>query len=79
MKVELWFQRSSQPVRFDNAQATYQKGDLFCVGYEDDFGKHVKKYPVTSLFCVHEEEFPSSQPKHVIPPGPDFPRKGVKV
>jgi len=67
MRVDVWFQRSSQPVRFDNVYATYQKGDLFCVGYEDELGTHIKKYPVTHLFCVHEEEFPSSQPK---PPTP---------
>ena len=62
MKVEVWFQRSSQPVRFPDACATYQKGDMFCVGYNGEFGQHVKKYPMTSLFCVDESEFFSSQP-----------------
>jgi len=67
MKIELWFQNSSQPVKFKDAYATYQKGDLLCVGYVDEFGQHVKKYPVQHLFCVHEEEFPSSQPNPPIP------------
>ncbi|KKK67720.1 hypothetical protein LCGC14_2951260 [marine sediment metagenome] len=62
MKVEVWFQQSNQPVKFPNAKATYQKGDLLCVGYEDEFGPHVKKYPLQHIFCVHEEEFSSSQP-----------------
>jgi hypothetical protein len=62
MKVDVWFQQSSQPVKFENAYATYQKGDMFCVGYSDEFGQHVKKYPVVNLFCVYEREFPSSQP-----------------
>jgi len=63
MEVSIWFQRSSQPIRFDNVYATYQKGDLFCVGHKDKLGQRVKKYPIATLYCVEETEFTSSQPK----------------
>ena len=63
MKVEVWFQRSNQPIKFDNVYATYQKGDLFCIGYRDGAGKErVSKYPVANLFTVSEYDFESSQP-----------------
>jgi len=64
MKVAVWFQLSSQPVIFKAAEATYQKGNLLCVSYWDeaDGRKHVKKYPVQSLFMVDESDFPTSQP-----------------
>lgn len=65
MIVEIWFELSNQPVRFGNVYATYQKGDLFCVGYNDKSGQHVKKYPILHLWCVDETEFASSQPKGV--------------
>lgn len=65
MKVEVWFQRSNQPIKFDNVQATYQKGDMFCVGHKDSEGNaHVSKYPIGSLFKVEEYDFKSSQPKN---------------
>ena len=64
MKVEIWFQLSNQPIKFDNAQATYQKGDLLCVGYKNAEGEaHVSKYPINNLFKVEEYDFVSSQPK----------------
>jgi len=64
MIVKIWFQKSNQPVTFKDADATYQKGDLFCVGYWDeaDGKQHAKKYPIVSLFMVDESDFPSSQP-----------------
>lgn len=52
MKVEVWFQRSSQPIVFENVAATYQKGDMFCIAH----GDCRTKYPVCSLFQV--KEFP---------------------
>jgi len=63
MRVEVWFDRSSQPIRFDNVYATYQKGDLFCVGYKDADGRGtVAKYPLDHIFTIAEYDFESSQP-----------------
>ena len=66
MYVEVWFERSNQPVCLENVKATYQKGDMFCVSYATaDLGKDVQavvKYPVDHIFCVHEADYPSSQP-----------------
>lgn len=63
MYVEVWFERSNQPVCSENVTATYQKGDMFCIGYETKEGKpRVVKYPIDHIFCVHEFDYPSSQP-----------------
>jgi len=59
MRVEVWFDKSSQPIVFTEAKATYQKGDLFCIETED----YRTKYPLDHLFMVRESEFRSSQPK----------------
>ena len=53
MEVSIWFEKSSQPIIFEDAQATYQKGDLFCVA---DGGIRFK-YPLDHIFCVREENF----------------------
>lgn len=57
MKVEIWFQRSSQPIIYKNAKSTYQKGDLFCVEVGDE--RH--KFPIDHLFKIKETDFISSQ------------------
>jgi len=63
MKVKIWFQLSSQPINFENVYATYQKGDLICIGYKDKDGKQaVNKYPIAHLFAIKEYDFESSQP-----------------
>ena len=62
MKVEVWFQRSSQPVKFDKAYATYQKGDLFCVA----FGDTRDKFPLAHIWKIRESEFYSSQSNHRV-------------
>jgi hypothetical protein len=64
MKVEIWFDRSSVPIVYEEAYATYQKGDMLCVRYEDEnLGQAVDKYPVVSIFKVRETGFKSSQPQ----------------
>ncbi len=64
MKVEIWFDRSSVPVVYEEAESTYQKGDMLCVGYEDDnFGRAVDKYPVAHIFKMRETGVASSQPQ----------------
>ena len=60
MKIEIWFQKSSQPIIYADARTTYQKGSFFCVETED---KRIK-YPIDHLFCVKESEFISSQEKN---------------
>ena len=62
MIVKIYFDRSSMPIGI-NAQSTYQKGDMFCVGYETSEGKEVDKYPIRNIFKVNESHFESSQPK----------------
>lgn len=64
MKVEIWFDRSSVPVVYENVTATYQKGDMLCIGYDDDdLGRTVDKYPVDHIFKIRETQFRSSQPR----------------
>ena len=50
MKVEVWMQKSSQPIVFEDAKATYQKGDMFCIAH----GNTRTKYPINSLYQVKE-------------------------
>jgi hypothetical protein len=52
MKVEIYLQRTSQRIVFENATNTYQKGDLFCVYLKSE--NTVYKYPIASLFNVKE-------------------------
>jgi len=63
MYVDIWFDKSSHPITFDNAHVTYQKGDLFCVMYNIDGKQKVVKYPIDHIFCIRESEYPSSQPE----------------
>ena len=58
MIVEIWFDKSSVPIVYENADSTYQKGNLLCVGYD----KKVDKYPLDHIFKVRESNFSSSQP-----------------
>ena len=62
MKIEIWFQQSNVPITYE-ARATYQKGDMFCIGYEDGEEKRVDKYPVWNIFRVRESGFASSLPR----------------
>ena len=64
MIVKIWFERSNVPIVYENAQSTYQKGDMFCVGYgrsEKTVGQ-ADKYPIGHIFKVNESEFITSQP-----------------
>ena len=58
MIVEVWFDKSSQPILYLDAKATYQKGDIFCIEVK---GFRVK-YPLAHLFMVRESDFVTSQP-----------------
>jgi len=57
MIVKIWFDRSSVPITYI-ADSTYQKGDMFCIGYNEQ----VDKYPIAHIFKVNEDNFTSSQP-----------------
>ena len=59
MRVKIWFDRSSVPIIYEEADSTYQKGDMFCIGYK----AQVDKYPMTKIFKVNESHFITSQPK----------------
>lgn len=52
MKVEIFLQKASQRIIFENATNTYQKGDLFCVYLKDE--DRVYKYPLKTIFNVKE-------------------------
>ena len=58
MKVEIWFDRSNVSVVYEHAESTYQKGDMFCIGYKNQ----VDKYPVSHIFKVNESNFVTSKP-----------------
>ena len=62
MLVRIWFERSSVPILY-NAKSTYQKGDLFCIGYDSPEGRQVDKYPIDHIFKVNESLFESSKPR----------------
>ena len=62
MKVKIWFDRSNVPITYEGAISTYQKGDLFCVGYNGYCYGKVDKYPLAHIFKISESEFFSSQP-----------------
>lgn len=59
MVVKIWFDRSSVPIVYKDAESTYQKGDMFCVGYKGQ----VDKYPISHIFKVNESNFTTSQPR----------------
>lgn len=52
MKVEIYLQRTSQRIVFENATNTYQKGDLFCVFLKEE--NKVYKYPMSTIFNIKE-------------------------
>ena len=55
-RVEIKFLLTSQPIVFENAINTYQKGDLFCVMELDQSGNRtVYKYPIPNIFQVKED------------------------
>lgn len=58
MEVKIWFDRSSVPIVYKEADSTYQKGDMFCIGYNGQ----VDKYPIRNIFKVNESNFITSQP-----------------
>jgi len=53
MKVEIFLQKASQRITFDNATNTYQKGDLFCVYLKEE--NKVYKYPISTIFNIKED------------------------
>ena len=53
MKLMIWTDRQSQPMTI-NAKSTYQKGDMFCVEWMDGDVRMVYKYPISTIFRVHE-------------------------
>ena len=52
MKVNVWFDKTSQPILHD-AITTYQKGDLFCVRLVSGV---TVKYPINHIFRIEEWE-----------------------
>ena len=66
MIVKIWFDRSSVPIKY-TADSTYQKGDMFCIGYgADDNNPEVDKYPIQNIFKVNESQFVTSQPNKEV-------------
>lgn len=57
MKVEIWTENNSQAITIE-AEASYQKGDLFCVKKAGE--DVVYQYPIVHLFCVKLSEFAHS-------------------
>ena len=55
MKVEIYLQKASQRIVFENASNTYQKGDLFCVYLKEE--NKVYKYPLVSIFNIKKEGY----------------------
>lgn len=60
MKIQVWLDRTSQPLEHDNVKSSYQKGDLFCVytqtylpGTNTEIGE-VVKYPILNIFRIVE-------------------------
>ena len=58
MKVEIWLEKTSQGITLEPIEATYQKGDMFCVKRKDE--DTVYKYPVNHIFCIKETSFKHS-------------------
>ena len=52
MRVEIRFDRSSDPIVFEDA-ITYQKGDLFCV--RENIVTY--KYPIIRIFDIKEYDY----------------------
>jgi hypothetical protein len=50
MRVEIWLDKTSKPIVFEDAKSTYEKGSFFCV-YS---GGIVDKYPSDHIFRVRE-------------------------
>jgi hypothetical protein len=51
MMVKLRLKTSSQPMIFEDAINTYQKGSLYCI----KVGDVVYKYPIQDIFDIKEE------------------------
>lgn len=51
MTVEIRMQLASQPIVLNEVHSTYQKGDLFCVRFENGT---VFKYPIANIFDIKE-------------------------
>lgn len=59
LKVRIYLKETSQPIVFNAAHNTYQKGDFFCVFVKSNPGviKNegvVYKYPMQNIFNVKE-------------------------
>ena len=50
MKVKLYLNETSQPIEYEDVNNTYQKGEMFCI-YFDNL---VHKYPVKKIWRVEE-------------------------
>lgn len=61
MRVEVWFDKASQPVVFENATGTYEKGSYTCVASREP--EEVHKYPTDHIFCLVESKYAMSRPK----------------
>ncbi len=53
MRVRIWLKESSQTLDYLDAKNTYQKGDLFCVYYNEV----VHKYPIANIWRIEESYF----------------------
>ncbi len=51
MRVEIHLKLQSQPMVCENVRNAYQKGNLYCVMYED---KTVDKFPIEDIFRIRE-------------------------
>ena len=49
MKVRIWLKETSQTLDYD-AKNTYQKGDLYCVFYDEV----VHKFPLANIWRIEE-------------------------
>ena len=52
IQVHLW--RQSDPIEYTNVFNTYQKGLLFCVGFEEDGRRKVDKFFLPHIFRISE-------------------------
>jgi hypothetical protein len=63
MRILIQRNETSVPIEYDDALSTYTKGPLFCVMFKYNGARQVHKYPLCSLFRVHEDydEFSEAQ------------------
>ena len=51
-RIEVWVHSSSSPICLENIQATYQKGDMFCIRFATG---RIEKFPLMNIFRVIED------------------------